>query len=436
MDASIENLDTSCDKLVGSLIIKGDAAVELNLQEITGELKVLKHLPSLKRPLKVSKLILEPTDFKDYNLSQITADEIQVGTRVRGKVIFDPEPAALILYPSGSITFSGITGTRLKRVEILGYNARVVGFREVKHLDYLEIRENEAFEDFFSLESANSVHIESTTSRVQLNIQKVGTLLIEAKSGFMNKPTISLENLAHVDDYIKVKGNPESFHAPKLTWGRLDFETEPTTLELNKDLEWAGKAVFKSKNFCQKYFHHFLVRSVDFDTPDNCNFKCPQTYDSTSINSLRFCKNLNAIQITKHSPKSIYLDNANTLTGDLIIDNHNGSFSAQSLTKITGNVHIVNCGSFSAPNLTEIEGSLTITNSSYISLFKLERILGDLKLTDSNFPTKQTLYNLKHVNKVYLQQQKSSLEFKALKYIHSLSIRPKLLNQHHWDPGH
>ncbi|KAJ9064894.1 hypothetical protein DSO57_1025524 [Entomophthora muscae] len=228
-----------------------------------------------------------------------------------------------------------------------------------------------------------------------MGIQSVGKLRITTDN-YLDDRSILLNNLETADDVIIASSKVKLFSAPKLTWGRLEIK-HATELILNENLGWKGLSSITSDDFCEKYFNAFTARGLAFETDNRCKVDCNQLYTPMNLTSYAFCDGFTTIVINQKSAEHIRLYEATTITGDLIITNYNGTFSAPKLTEITGNVIITNSKpfSFSALNLKKIQGSVTIQNSSSVSLPKLNQYHGQITIQSSGFFYVHSLQKIK-----------------------------------------
>ncbi|KAJ9089129.1 hypothetical protein DSO57_1016051 [Entomophthora muscae] len=358
--------------------------MEFMLQEVAGELSVNRELPSnLKWPLKVSSLVLNH-DAKSRNndFSQIKAEEIRIfGFQAEELII--TEPSVLEWYYGSIKTITGITGTRLKRV-ILGSDVRNrVQINNVTRLDSLVFNQRlyPTFPDLMHVDDARARYL---MEDLTLDIQSVGKLDITT-GDYSGGQSILLNNLETADEVTIASHKVKLFSAPKLMYGRLEIK-HATELNLNKNLRWNGTSFITSDDFCEKYFKAFKDHGLAFKTNNRCEVDCKQPYTPMNLASYASCKEFKTIEINQKSVEYIPLHQATTITGDLIITDYNGTFSAPKLNVITGNVILTNSlnFSFSAPDLKKIQGSVTIQGSGSFSVPTLEKIKGDITIQNSS----------------------------------------------------
>ncbi|KAJ9087482.1 hypothetical protein DSO57_1032966 [Entomophthora muscae] len=359
--------------------------MEFMLQEVAGELSVNRELPSnLKWPLKVSSLVLNP-DAKSRNndFSQIKAEEIRIfGFQAEELII--AEPSVLEWYYGSIKTITGITGTRLKRV-VLGRDVRNrIQFSNVTRLDSLVFNQR-LYPTFPSLMHVDDARARYLMGDLIMDIQSVGKLDI-ITGDYSGGQSILLNNLETAEEVTIASHKVKLFSAPKLMYGRLEIK-HATELNLNMNLRWNGTSFITSDDFCEKYFKAFKDHGLAFKTDNRCNVDCKQPYTPMNLTSYLSCREFKTIEINNKSDENITLYKATTITGDLIITNYNGTFSAPKLTEITGNVILTNPlnFSFSAPNLKKIQGSVTIQGSGSFSIPTLEKIKGDITIKNSSF---------------------------------------------------
>ncbi|KAJ9088208.1 hypothetical protein DSO57_1025468 [Entomophthora muscae] len=216
-----------------------------------------------------------------------------------------------------------------------------------------------------------------------MGIQSVGKLHVTTYGS--GDRSILLNDLKTADEVTIASHKVKLFSAPNLTWGRLEIK-HATELILNENLGWKGLSSITSDDFCEKYFNAFTARGLAFETDNSCKADCTQLYTPMNLTSYAFCDGFTTIVINQKSAEYIRLNEATTITGDLIITNYNGTFSAPKLTEITGNVKITNSKpfSFSALNLKKIQGSVTIQNSSSFHAPDLKEIQGNITIQNSS----------------------------------------------------
>ncbi|KAJ9088206.1 hypothetical protein DSO57_1025467 [Entomophthora muscae] len=386
LSTNLENLDVNCEKWNGTINIgpyyKVDPSKEFLLKEVTGDLVVDNEVPSnLKWPLKVSRLVLNSNARSQRNdFSQIKAEEIRIfGFQAEELII--AEPSVLGWYYGSIKAITGITGTRLKRV-VLGNDVRNrVQFDNVTRLDSL-VFHRRLYPTFPRLTLVNEVYAQDLIENLNMGIQSVGKLHVTTYGS--GDRSILLNDLKTADEVTIASHKVKLFSAPNLTWGRLEIK-HATELILNENLGWKGLSSITSDDFCEKYFNAFTARGLAFETDNSCKADCTQLYTPMNLTSYAFCDGFTTIVINQKSAEYIRLNEATTITGDLIITNYNGTFSAPKLTEITGNVKITNSKpfSFSALNLKKIQGSVTIQNSSSVSLPRLNQFHGQITIQSS-----------------------------------------------------
>ncbi|KAJ9089128.1 hypothetical protein DSO57_1016050 [Entomophthora muscae] len=354
------------------------------LQEVAGELIVNNELPSnLKWLLKVSRLVLNSNARSGHSdFSQIKAEEIRIfGFQAEELIIVEP---SVLEWHYGSIkTITGITGTRLKRV-VLGSDVHNrVQFNNVTRLDSLVFNQR-LYPTFPSITHVNNASARHLMEDLTMDIQSVGKLDITT-GDYSGGRSILLNNLKTADEVTIASHKVKLFSAPKLMYGRLEIN-HATELNLNENLLWNGTAFITSDDFCEKYFKAFKDHGLAFKTDNRCEVDCKQPYTPMNLTSYASCKEFKSIEINQKSVEYIPLHQATTITGDLIITDYNGTFSAPKLNVITGNVILTNSlnFSFSAPNLKKIQGSVTIQGSGSFSIPTLEKIKGDITIKNSS----------------------------------------------------
>ncbi|KAJ9083756.1 hypothetical protein DSO57_1031510 [Entomophthora muscae] len=374
----------SCEKWNGDISIYLPHTVHYSqksmLKEVVGELYIDNVIPSnLKMPLKVSRLSLESNaKSRNNDFSQIKADEFKLlGFKAKELIIAEP---SVFKWDHGSIkTIAGITGTRLKHVELSSKAKDRVKFDNVTRLDSLIFHE-ELTPTFPNLTHVNEVYAKDLMGDLTMDIQSVGKLDITTSDDSGGR-SILLNNLKTADEVTISPHKVKLFSAPKLTWGRLEIK-HVTELNLNINLAWKGVASITSDDFCEKYYTPFTARGLAFKTDNHCTFDCNQPYTPMSLTYYASCKEFKTIEINQNSAENILLQEAATIAGDLIITNYNGTFSAPKLTAITGNVIITNSKNyhFSALNLRKIQGSIIIQKSSSFVSNDLNHIQGSVTI--------------------------------------------------------
>ncbi|KAJ9089133.1 hypothetical protein DSO57_1016054 [Entomophthora muscae] len=380
------NVDVSCEKWYGDIDIdqyyKGDSSKEFMLQEVAGTLNVAGELPiNLKWPLKVSRIMLVRGAMSDsYDFSQIAAEEIVIDASQEKLTIVEP---SVFKWKYGHIdSISGIKGTRLKYVELSNEARSRIHFDNVTHLDTLVFHGN-LYPTFPNLTYVKHITALSLDYKFDMDIQRVGKLEV-TKANYLRGQSILLNKLEATEDVIIASGKFNLFSAPKLTWGRLELK-HVTKLNLNESLRWKGTSFITSDDFCEKYFKAFVGRGLAFKTNNRCEVDCKQPYTPASLTLHMSCETFKTIEINQKSVEYIPLYEAAAVTGDLIITNYNGTFSAPKLTVITENVIITNSNnfSFSAPNLKKIQGIVTIKNFSSFLAPNLKEIHGYIFIINS-----------------------------------------------------
>ncbi|KAJ9083310.1 hypothetical protein DSO57_1035967 [Entomophthora muscae] len=351
------------------------------LQEVAGTLNVAGELPiNLKWPLKVSRIMLVRGAMSDsYDFSQIAAEEIVIDASQEKLTIMEP---SVFKWKYGHIdSISGIKGTRLKHVELSNEARSRIHFDNVTHLDILVFHGN-LYPAFPNLTYVKHITALSLDYKLDMDIQRVGKLEV-TKANYLSGQRILLNKLEATEDVIIASGKFSLFSAPKLTWGTMEIDT--TYLTLNKSLRWKGTSFITSDDFCEKYFKVFVDRGLAFKTNNRCEVDCKQPYTPANLTLHMSCETFKTIEINQKSVEYIPLYEANAVTGDLIITNYNGTFSAPKLTVITENVIITNSNnfSFSAPNLSKIQGSVTIQNFSSFLAPNLKKIHGYISILNS-----------------------------------------------------
>ncbi|KAJ9063938.1 hypothetical protein DSO57_1035679 [Entomophthora muscae] len=345
-------------------------------------------------PLKVSRLSLESNaKSRNNDFSQIKADEFKLlGFRAKELIIAEP---SVFKWDHGSIkTIAGITGTRLKHVELSSKAKDRVTFDNVTRLDSIIFHE-ELTPTFPNLTHVNEVYAKDLMGDLTMDIQSVGKLDITTSDDSGGR-SILLNNLKTADEVTISPHKVKLFSAPKLTWGRLEIK-HATELNLNISLAWKGVASITSDDFCEKYYTPFTARGLAFKTDNHCTFDCNQPYTPMSLTYYTSCKEFKTIEINQNSAENILLQEAATIDGDLIITNYNGTFSAPKLTAITGNVIITNSKNyhFSALNLRNIQGSIIIQKSSSFVSNNLNHIQGSVTIQSSGSFSTPNLMSIK-----------------------------------------
>ncbi|KAJ9089138.1 hypothetical protein DSO57_1016058 [Entomophthora muscae] len=332
----------------------------------------------MKWPLKVSSLVFSyNAGTRNNNFAQILAEEIIIqGIEIEELIIAEP---SVFKWVSGTInSISGIKGTRLKHIELTNGVRSMIHFDNVTRIDSLKFNTH-LYPTFPNLKYVKHITALYLDMKFDMDIQRVGKLDITI-SDYLGFQSILLNSLETADDVIITSGIVVLFSAPKLTWGRLEIK-HATELNLNENLRWNGSSLINSSDFCEKYFKPFVDRGLAFQTNSRCEVDCKQPYTLASLTLHMFCREFQTIEINQQSVEYIPLYEATTVTGDLIITDYNGTFSAPKLTVITGNVIITNSNnfSFSAPYLKKIQGSITIQNCGSFSAPKLVEISGNFQ---------------------------------------------------------
>ncbi|KAJ9086946.1 hypothetical protein DSO57_1038319 [Entomophthora muscae] len=393
----LDQIDVSCEKWNGDLSSEYMTAPSHagKLREITGMLLAGDTLPSgLKGPLKVSELMLRSYDISESSdFSQVVAEKIKVAKLTTEELII-AEPS-VFEWKLGSIkTITGFTGARLKHVELSRDVKDRVKFDSVTRLDSLKFHEK-LTPTFPDLTHVKDVYARDLKEDLKMDIQNVGKLDITT-SDDSDDLSIHLNSLETVEDVITAPDYFQLFSASKLTWGRLNIKYA-RELILNENLAWKGTSFITSDDFCEKYFSAFTARGLDFKTDNHCTFDCKQPSTPVSLASYASCEEIQTIEINETSADNITLHEATTITGDLIITNYNGTFSAPKLALITGNVIITDSKLFffSTPHLVEIRGSITIQNSSSVSLPILNQYQGQITIQSSGSFSTPNLMRIK-----------------------------------------
>ncbi|KAJ9064200.1 hypothetical protein DSO57_1032955 [Entomophthora muscae] len=388
---NLSGLLPSCEKLNGSLVVDKHIPDKLELQEVTGGLDFRAELPSyFQKPLKVSKLKLDFSSSADINFSHIIAEEIDIRGHFKG-LVFNTEPSVFI-WRSGSFKhISGIKGSHLRNVELRPSKKGAVQFEDVKSLDSLTLSYPSDFSIFPNLKEANVIKLVEYQRDINLDIETADTIEIQFRSGAEGE--VRLGKLTTVHNSISVIGSAVKFSAPRLTWGRLVFNSQLQTLELNQGLEWIGKARFDSSDFCEKYYNAFNARKLQFDTPNSCNaiyrrssgsntstsFLGPYTGNDVPLKAVH----LNRLVIRSTDSIANQCESSSAEASKSLAFSNENTHSTSNINKVAGTLKVSNSNYFSVPKLVEIQGSLAVMNSKFFSAACVSKITGDLEVMNS-----------------------------------------------------
>ncbi|KAJ9059249.1 hypothetical protein DSO57_1004561 [Entomophthora muscae] len=245
---------------------------------------------------------------------------------------------------------------------------------------------------FPNLKEANAIKLVEYQRDIDLDIETADTIKIQFRSGAEGE--VRLGKLTTVHNSINMTGSAVKFSAPKLTWGRLVFNSRLQTLELNQGLEWIGKARFDSSDFCEKYYNAFNARKLQFDTPNSCNanyrrssgsntstsFLGPYTGNDVPLKAVH----LNRLAIRSTDSIANRCESSSAEASKSLTFSDKSAHSTSDINKVDGTLKVSDSDYFSMPNLFEIQGSLAVTDSKFFSAACVSKITGDLKVMDSN----------------------------------------------------
>lgn len=387
---NLNELKDDCVKLTGNLVIDQEYIDRtIQLQEITGELRVLKKFPSfMVRQLKVQKLYLNGycADGPD-SFNKITASELELDRVSNSELNFDMAPLKFAATKGRIRKITGVSGEKLKALEIDSSERSIVVFDEIAHLDRLVLSDDAHPNQILpKLKTAKFIALRDFDyGYIELGIETVDKLELSFTQSGRYKA--KFPNLVTVNELIHVSGNGfQSFHVPNLKSGLLKLEARITALELRKDLTWEGEAFFNSDDFCQNYFLDFDRRGLTFDLGLECEYKCQRKEARSGKEAawLGNCLEIGSLTIDHQSTEAIYLEKVQTIAGDLVLTNYQGTLSVPKLKEIKGNLVIKNSRSFPAPSLLEIHGDWAVQKPSSLekdSFFSLQRA-GNINLQD------------------------------------------------------